>query len=202
MEEDEAFEAMSEARTEGRLDRLEEDVGDIKAAIGRLEPLIISINATLPHLASKEELADLRGEMRTGFADLRGEMRSALASKPSHAYLWGVMGAMVGGQAVILAAAALALVILQAPPRAPHANAVPAGMVLAGEAFDWDRYDARQDACREKARIAAQCRVERNPVFNSFVRRGVPEGYCDELALRQAQRQCSAFGPLGDKRTR
>jgi hypothetical protein len=71
--------------------------------------------------------------------------------------------------------------------------------LLADEAFDWDRYDARQDACREKDRIAAQCGVERNPVFNSFVRRGVPEGYCDELALRQAQRQCSAFGPLGQR---
>jgi hypothetical protein len=181
---------MSEARTL----RLEEDVHDIKAAIGRLEPLIISISATLPHLATKEELADLRGEMRT-----------ALASKPSHAYLWGVMGAMVGGQAVILAAAALALVILQTRPAStpgPYASVRPGDIVLAAEAFDWDRYHDRQDACREKDRIAAQCGVERNPVFNSFVRRGVPEGYCDELALRQAQRQCSAFGPLGDERPR
>jgi hypothetical protein len=209
---------MSEARTV----RIEEDVGEIKAAIVRLEPLINRIAAVLPHLATKEELGDLRGETRTGFADLRGEMRTefaslrgqmstALAAKPSHAYLWGVMGAMVGGQAVILAAAALALVILQAPPRAapsvpstpaPHASGTTADIVLAAEAFDWDRYDARQDACREKDRIAAQCGVERNPVFNSFVRRGVPEEYCDELALRQAQRQCLAFGPLGDKRPR
>jgi hypothetical protein len=173
--------------------------------------MINRIDAVLPHLATKEELADLRGEVRTGFADLRGEMRTALASKPSHAYLWGVMGAMVGGQAVILAAAALALVILQAPPRAappgpstpaPHASARPADIVLAADSFDWDRYYERQDACLEKDRIAAQCRVERNPVFNSFVRRGVPEGYCDDLALRQATRACSAFGPLGDKRTR
>ena len=67
----------------------------------------------------------------------------------------------------------------------------------ANEPFDWDRYHDRQDACAEKDRIAAQCEVERNPVFNSFVRRGTPEGYCDELALRQAQRACSAFDPLG-----
>jgi hypothetical protein len=71
---------------------------------------------------------------------------------------------------------------------------VLAGPALAAERpFDWDRYHDRQDACREKDRIAAQCEVERNPVFNSFVRRGIPEGYCDELALRQAQRACSAF---------
>jgi hypothetical protein len=47
----------------------------------------------------------------------------------------------------------------------------------AGEAFDWDRYHARQDACREAERFAAAC----------------SQGYCDELALRQTRRMCSAF---------
>ena len=65
--------------------------------------------------------------------------------------------------------------------------------------FDWDRYHARQDACAEKDRIASQCEIERSAVFNSFVRRGSPEGYCDELALRQATRDCSAFGPQGEQ---
>jgi len=107
---------MSEARTDDRLDRLEEDVREIKAMLTGLVPPINRIDATLPHLATKAELADLRGETRTGFADLRGELRSGLAGKPSHAYLWGVMAAMVGSQAVILAAAALALVIFQMLP--------------------------------------------------------------------------------------
>jgi len=52
--------------------------------------------------------------------------------------------------------------------------------------FDWDRYHARQDACREVDRIAQDCT------------RGVE--WCDELALRQAKRACSAFGPLGTER--
>ena len=52
--------------------------------------------------------------------------------------------------------------------------------------FDWDRYHARQDACREADRIAQDCT------------RGL--AYCDELALRQAKRACSPFGPLGEKR--
>jgi hypothetical protein len=46
-----------------------------------------------------------------------------------------------------------------------------------GEPFDWDRYHARQDACTEQDRIAADC----------------ARGYCDELALRQAKRACSPF---------
>ena len=50
--------------------------------------------------------------------------------------------------------------------------------------FDWDRYHARQDACREADRIAQDCT------------RGV--AWCAELALRQAKRACSAFGPLSE----
>jgi hypothetical protein len=51
-----------------------------------------------------------------------------------------------------------------------------------GEPFDWDRYHARQDACLEKDRIAADC----------------ARGYCDELALRQAKRACSPFSDRKD----
>jgi hypothetical protein len=80
---------MSEARTEARLDRIEEDIREIKTTLGRLEPLIIRIDerlkTELPYLATKAELAE----------------------KPSRAYLWGVMAAMVGAQAVALAATAL-----------------------------------------------------------------------------------------------
>jgi hypothetical protein len=69
----------------------------------------------------------------------------------------------------------------------PALTLVAAGPVLAGEnpfdngrGFDWDRYHAGQDACAEKDRIAAQCAYW---------------AICDERALRQAQRVCSAFGP-------
>ena len=51
--------------------------------------------------------------------------------------------------------------------------------------FDWDRYHARQAACAEADRIAQDCT------------KGV--AFCDELALRQARRACSAFGPLGER---
>jgi hypothetical protein len=52
--------------------------------------------------------------------------------------------------------------------------------------FDWDRTHDRQDACREQDRIAAECG------------RGLED--CDELALRQATRACSAFGGSGERR--
>jgi hypothetical protein len=53
---------MSEARIDARFERLEEDVRDIKTTLTRLEPMIIRIDATLPHLATKEELADKPGK--------------------------------------------------------------------------------------------------------------------------------------------
>ena len=114
---------MSEARTE----RLEEDIRDIRAALARLEPLIIRIDerltTELPHLATKAELE----------------------KKPGRGELWGAIAAMVGAQAVI--AAVLAAILTWAPP-ARGAEAFAPG------SFDWDRYHARQDACREADRIA------------------------------------------------
>ena len=170
---------MSEAQVD-RFERLEEDVREIKATLVRLEPLIISINAQFPHLATKAELT-------TGLAELRDEiskLRVEIADKPGRGYLWGVMGAMVGAQAVALAAAALIFSIVQARAAVPviPSHVAAASVVLAAEPFDWDRYHDRQDACLEADRIAAAC----------------TQGYCDELALRQAQRACSAF--TGERR--
>jgi hypothetical protein len=144
--------------SEARVDRLEADIRDIKGILARLEPMIIRIDATLPSLANKAELADLRTELLTTLAD-----------KPSRGYLWGVMGMMVASYTAALAAAALlaSIILPRLPPApipplapsGPHANA--ASIVLAGEAFDWDRYHDRQDACREADRIVAPGPVRR-----------------------------------------
>ena len=122
---------MSETRTEDRLGRVEEDVREIKTTLAGLVPLINRIderlNTGLPHPATKAELADLRTELLT-----------ALAHKPGRGYLWGVMAAMVGAQAVALAAAALVFSIEQArlqPPAPAHASIVqPDGERIAGDA--------------------------------------------------------------------
>ena len=122
---------MSETRTEDRLGRVEEDVREIKTTLAGLVPLINRIderlNTSLPHPATKAELADLRTELLT-----------ALAHKPGRGYLWGVMAAMVGAQAVALAAAALVFSIEQArlqPPAPAHASIVqPDGERIAGDA--------------------------------------------------------------------
>ena len=96
---------MSEARTVDRIERLETDVAEIKQTLTRLEPLIIRIderlNTELPHL--RIELSHLATKAEVSALD--GKLSTAIADKPSHGYLWGVMAAMVGAQAVALAAA-------------------------------------------------------------------------------------------------
>jgi hypothetical protein len=92
--------------------------------------------------------------------------KAELAEKPGRAELWGAIAAMVGAQALI--AVVLAVVLTWSPPARGAARP-----------FDWDRYHAPQDACREADRIAQDCT------------RGV--AWCDELALRQAKRACSGL---------
>src|SRR5690349_722853 len=64
---------------EMRVSRLESDVHEMKGTMGRLEHLVIEIkatlDATLPHLATKAELA----EMRADSANMRAEWKSELA---------------------------------------------------------------------------------------------------------------------------
>jgi hypothetical protein len=67
--------------------------------------------------------------------------------------------------------------------------AAAAPSVLAAQSFDWDRYHERQDACRDLDQAQRACATY-----------GLAA--CDQAAIERLQRQCSAFGPLGDKRLR
>lgn len=76
----------------GRVGRLEADMREVKGALGRLEPLIVRIDAQMPHLATKAEVAALRAD---------------LAEKPSRTYLWGVLAALLAAYGCGLAALAI-----------------------------------------------------------------------------------------------
>jgi hypothetical protein len=60
---------------EARVARLEDDMREVKAVLTRIEPMIVRIDATMPHLATKAELADLGSSLRGEFGDLRSELR-------------------------------------------------------------------------------------------------------------------------------
>jgi hypothetical protein len=85
---------------ETRVTRLEEDMRDVKSAIGRLEATTLEIKvmlaATLPHLATKAEVADLKGDLT-----------AALADKPGKTCMWGVLAVLLTAYACGLAALAV-----------------------------------------------------------------------------------------------
>jgi hypothetical protein len=92
---------------EARVSRLEEHMGDVKSAIAsldarvaRVEIAVIEIKAmlaaTLPHLATKAEVAELRTDMVAGFAD-----------KPGKAYMWGILAVLLTAYACGLAGLAI-----------------------------------------------------------------------------------------------
>jgi hypothetical protein len=102
---------MSEARTDDRLGRLEEDVRDIKTAIAGLVPMIVRIderlNTALPHLATKAEFT-------TGLSDLRTEIAAVkveLADKPGKMWLTAAIGLLLAAYAAGLAGLAALPVI-------------------------------------------------------------------------------------------
>jgi len=73
---------------------------DVQAGVARVETALAEIKAmlaaALPHLATRAELADLRGEIR---ADL-GE-------KPGKIYMWGILAVLVAAYAAGLAGLAV-----------------------------------------------------------------------------------------------
>ena len=83
--------------TTGKLDermgRLEERIGRVELAVVRIEALLA---ATLPHLATKTEVADLRTGMVAGFAD-----------KPGKTYMWGILAVLLTAYACGLAGLAI-----------------------------------------------------------------------------------------------
>lgn len=69
---------------EERVSKVEADIRDIKSSTFDIREIIIrmdaKLDATLPHLATKAEFAELRTEMATGFSNLRTEMISGDAA--------------------------------------------------------------------------------------------------------------------------
>lgn len=109
------------ADLEFRVGRLEQDMGDVRSILGQMLPLIVRIDATMPHLATKAELhaafgtldgkigtldgkiGDLRSEMHSEL----GKLRAELAEKPSKTYLWMVLGVLIMAYAAGLAGLAV-----------------------------------------------------------------------------------------------
>jgi hypothetical protein len=64
---------------EARVGRLEVDMHDVKSTLGRLEPMIVSIHAQMPYLATKAEMEQLRGELSGKIEGYRADLETKMA---------------------------------------------------------------------------------------------------------------------------
>jgi hypothetical protein len=68
---------------EDRVARLEVDMQDVKSVLSRLEPMVVRIDttltATLPNLATKAELADMRSDLAKDISGLRTEISQEIS---------------------------------------------------------------------------------------------------------------------------
>jgi hypothetical protein len=89
---------------EARVSRLEEDMREVKATLPRMEAAIVRIEATLaatlPHLATKADLAELKAELKSDIARLD-------ADKPGKVYMWGILAVLLTAYACGLAGLAV-----------------------------------------------------------------------------------------------
>jgi hypothetical protein len=81
--------------SETRLDRLEDE---IRASLARLEPMIIRIDERLQHVADAAAVARIEALLP------HLATKAEVAVLPSRTEMWVIMGVMMGGFAVILTA--------------------------------------------------------------------------------------------------
>ncbi len=80
---------------------------DFNARNRRIEDTLIELKTmiavTLPHLATKADLADARTELKEDIA----EIKVGLAEKPSRTYMWGILAVLLTAYACGLAGLAV-----------------------------------------------------------------------------------------------
>ena len=85
---------------EARVSRLEEEMREVKVTLPRMEAAIVRIEATLtatlPHLATKADLAHHEAKIEAKLAD-----------KPGKAYMWGILAVLLTAYACGLAGLAV-----------------------------------------------------------------------------------------------
>jgi hypothetical protein len=82
-----------------RVSRAEGDVHDLKDTPGELMVMVARIDAQLPYLATKAEIAGL--EVKIAGLEVK------LADKPGKTYMWGILGVLLTAYACGLAALAV-----------------------------------------------------------------------------------------------
>jgi chromosome segregation ATPase len=65
---------------DARVSRLEEEMGEVRAILRRIEPLIVRIDAQIPYLATKAEVESVRHDLAGEIASVRHDLSGEIAS--------------------------------------------------------------------------------------------------------------------------
>jgi hypothetical protein len=82
-----------------RLSRVEGNVHDLKDILGELKVMVARVDAQIPYLATKAEIAGL--EVKLAGLEVK------LTDKPGKAYMWGILAVLLTAYACGLAALAV-----------------------------------------------------------------------------------------------
>lgn len=91
-------------RLETKVDRLETGFQRLELGFARLEAVL---TATLPHLATRAELAATRADVQNLRVELKGDIAAGLADKPGKTYMWGILAVLLAAYACGLAGLAV-----------------------------------------------------------------------------------------------
>ena len=87
------------AKLEAAVEHIERDVGDIKAALGRLATVVDRMDgflqAMLPTLVTKAELANLKADLEGKIAGVRTDLSAEIAKRPTTATVIMVVAALI-----------------------------------------------------------------------------------------------------------
>jgi hypothetical protein len=83
------------ASIDARFASIDARFASMDARFDRVEMTLLELKtlftATLPHLATKADLADVRTELKNDIA----ELKVGLAEKPSRTYMWGILAVLL-----------------------------------------------------------------------------------------------------------
>jgi hypothetical protein len=87
-------------------------VRDLKDTLADLKTIVVRMDAVLPHLATKADLATMDAKLGAMDARLAATLphlatKADLADKPGKTYMWGVLAALLTAYACGLAALAV-----------------------------------------------------------------------------------------------
>ena len=92
---------------EVRVVTLENEMREVRAILGRMEPLLVRLDERTANLATKAELAEVRADLKAELGEVRSDILVELAGKATKGTVWTVGLTLAGVIVAAMAAGAV-----------------------------------------------------------------------------------------------